>query len=64
MTDKRTPRTTPDPWTKSVHQKEQQGKARETHDTKKLQNEKDSRRRDDQEERPHGGTFTIPRGRG
>jgi hypothetical protein len=47
MADTRTPRRTPDPWTDSVNQKEQQGKLRETHGAKKLRSEKDARRRDD-----------------
>ncbi|MBZ5640099.1 MAG: hypothetical protein LAO51_15230 [Acidobacteriia bacterium] len=52
MADKRTPRQTADPWTASVNQKEQQGKVRETHETKKLESEKDARRRDDKSQQP------------
>ena len=51
MADKRTPRQTDDPWTDSVNQQEQQGKHRETHEKKKLQSEKNARRRDDKDQK-------------
>lgn len=64
MAEKRTPRRTADPWADSVRHKEQQGNARETHDTKKLRSEKEARRRDDQKGRAHEATVKPPRGRG
>jgi hypothetical protein len=48
MADKTAPRGTKDPWADSVRHKEQQGQLRDSHDTKKLQSEKDARRRDEQ----------------
>jgi hypothetical protein len=69
MADKKTPRQTADPWTASVNQKEQQGKLRENHGTKKLQSEKDARRRDDKSQQPErkqgqarANTFKTRRG--
>ena len=75
MAAKTTPGQTADPWTDSVNKKEQQGKQREAHDTKKLQSEKEARRRDDKspergQNDPSGGkgraghTVKNPRGRG
>jgi hypothetical protein len=64
MADKTTPRRTADPWADSVRHKEQQGKLRESHDTKKLQSEKDARRRDDRKGRSHEAETKAPRKRG
>ena len=75
MTDKTSPRRTSEPWTDSVHQKEQQGTQRESHATQKLKSEKEARRRDDksperaQNDSPGGkgragSTVKDPRGRG
>ena len=75
MTDKTSPRRTSDPWTDSVHRKEQQGKLRESHVAQKLKSEQEARRRDDktlqrgQNDSPGGkgrAGYTVenPRGRG
>jgi hypothetical protein len=63
MADERTTRSIAEPWADSVRHKEQQGTLRESHDTKKLQSEKDARRRDDDNGRSYGSTVKPPRGR-
>lgn len=65
MADKAPPRRTiADPWADSVRHKEQQGMLRDTHGTKKVQSEKDARRRDDQKGRSYGAVVKAPRRRG
>lgn len=63
MAEKRTPGQIADPWADSVRHKEQQGALRETHDSKKLRSEKETRRRDDQDGRATGAAIKPPRRR-
>lgn len=75
MKDRTSPERTAEPWTDSVHSKEQQGTRRDADATQKLRSEKAALRRDDKspergQEDPPTGTvraediFTNPRGRG
>ena len=51
MADKEAPRPAADPWTDSVDQQERKGKRREIDEKRKLQGEKNARRRDDKEQK-------------
>ena len=75
MKDRASSERTAEPWTDSVHTKEEQGTQRESHATQKLKSEKEARRRDDKsperrQEDPPAGTvraediFKNPRARG
>ena len=60
MKDRTFPAPTPEPWTHSVHAKEQQGTWRESDVTQRLKREIDARRRD--EKSPERGQEDPPTG--